>query len=402
MIYIVNHDNKNTMLPEGFFNPPELEQVTMLYSIDDLPNDIEHYYYHFDCQTSTIFSLKRFRSIDNITDTDYSNLSLELAVPQKVKDDVKAGKCIYILDQALEGFWHMKWPFFENVLGCERDKFIWLSGDFNCTNRYADENIDARFVNWWERNCSRLNMYNDEVSAIQRKQLELIKNKAPREFYNTFYNRRIREHRLLLMLTLHKEGVLDEMIYSWGGRVDGSYLLTDDRHWRLCTKLTGDDSEEMYETFKEVFDWGNEFHNKDRENLHTNLVNTINGDDIFKTCYQLIVETHATKSDTTFISEKAYKPFVLGQPFLLWGDPHTIDALRWHGYDVFDKWIDHSYDTEWDPKERVKLLTAEVKRLNNLSKEQWTDMLYDMRDAIESNMKNIEHADSRWGLNLNK
>lgn len=399
MIYIVSHDSKNAMLLDGFFNPGE--QVTILPDIKDLPDNAT-YYYHFDCQTSTIFSLKRFRNIESITDNDYANLALELKVPQRVKNDIITGKCTYILDQALEGFWHMQWPFFEKVLGCTRDKFIWLSGDFNCTQRYAAENIDSRFVNWWERNCSRLNAYNPEIIKIQRKQLDLIDSKTPREFYNTFYNRRIRDHRILLMLTLHKEGVLDDMIYSWGGRVDGTYLLTDDLHWRLCQNLTGDSSDEMYETFKEVFDWGNVFHNKERENLHTNLVNTINGDDIFKTCYQLIVETHASKADTTFLSEKSYKPFVLGQPFVLWGDPHSIDAIRWHGYKMYDKWIDHSYDAEWDPKVRAKLLTAEVKRLNSISQEKWAEMLYEMRDDIKHNMENITSANGRWGLNLNK
>ena len=203
------------------------------------------------------------------------------------------------------------------------------------------------------------------------------------------------------MLTLHKEKLLDDMIWSWGGRVDGMYLRPDDIAWNwVSQKLTGDDSEEMYESFCEVFKWGNEFHNKERENLHKNLVNTINGDDIYKTDYQLIVETHASKADTTFLSEKVFKPFMLGQPFVLWGDPFTIDCLQWHGYDAYHKWIDHSYDTEWDPKVRVKLLTKEIKRLNEMSQSDWAQMLWDMRDVIISNMKNLDQANGRWGLKL--
>ena len=75
----------------------------------------------------------------------------------------------------------MKWKFMDNVLQCSRDKWIWLSGDFNCTARHTDNNIDARYVNWWERNCARLKKYQIEIEPIQRKQIQLIEDKKSQE-----------------------------------------------------------------------------------------------------------------------------------------------------------------------------------------------------------------------------
>ena len=104
MIYIVPHYEKSPPLLEGFFNTDDLEKYKLVDNIDEVPEDCEKYYYHIDCQVSTIFSLKRFAWIDNLDETMYENLRLELAIPQRVKDDVEKGICKYLLDQSLKVF----------------------------------------------------------------------------------------------------------------------------------------------------------------------------------------------------------------------------------------------------------------------------------------------------------
>ena len=52
--------------------------------------------------------------------------------------------------------------------------------------------------------------------------------------------------------------------------------------------------------------------------------------------------------EETFLSEKTFKPLAAGQLFLIFGGTGTIQFLRDIGFDVFDDYLDHSYDIEPD------------------------------------------------------
>ena len=47
---------------------------------------------------------------------------------------------------------------------------------------------------------------------------------------------------------------------------------------------------------------------------------------------------------TIFISEKTWKPIMVGHPFIMVGNKNNLKFLKDLGYKTFDKWIDESYD----------------------------------------------------------
>jgi hypothetical protein len=59
------------------------------------------------------------------------------------------------------------------------------------------------------------------------------------------------------------------------------------------------------------------------------------------------------------------------------------------GYKTFDKWINHSYDNEQDDTTRLKMVLTEFDRLQNISKQQWADMLYEMRQDLMYNLGQV-------------
>lgn len=87
----------------------------------------------------------------------------------------------------------------------------------------------------------------------------------------------------------------------------------------------------------------------------------------------LISETEVT-GDKIFFSEKTWKPIRAGQLFLIWGHYNSIATLRSLGFNVFDKFIDHSYDLEVDDSKRLKKCVQELKRLISLSDQEWNFM----------------------------
>lgn len=97
-----------------------------------------------------------------------------------------------------------------------------------------------------------------------------------------------------------------------------------------------------------------------------------------ETYYSLVTETLFYKNDDTsnmcysiFFSEKVFKPIAMKHPFILVSVPHSLKWLRALGYKTFTPFINESYDHEEDDEKRLKLILAEVSRLNNFSEAQW-------------------------------
>ena len=87
----------------------------------------------------------------------------------------------------------------------------------------------------------------------------------------------------------------------------------------------------------------------------------INIDDFRNSYLNLVVESRL--EDIGYLTEKVYKPLRAGQLFLVQGPPGTIQYLRSIGFDTFDDFIDHSYDTIQDWQERSDAVVAELDRI---------------------------------------
>jgi len=80
--------------------------------------------------------------------------------------------------------------------------------------------------------------------------------------------------------------------------------------------------------------------------------------------------TETTVISNVFVTEKTWKPISSGQLFLILGNPGTIAHLRSLGVDVFDDVVDHSYDSEPDWKNRIRMIHRELEKLLNSNPEQ--------------------------------
>jgi len=68
-----------------------------------------------------------------------------------------------------------------------------------------------------------------------------------------------------------------------------------------------------------------------------------------------------------FITEKTSKAFLLCQFPLMVSVPGMVDKLRRHGFDMFDDIIDHSYDTELDPWQRIHMIGEQLETICNIT-----------------------------------
>lgn len=324
-----------------------------------------------------------------------------LTLDPVINNDIRQGKVKVLIFHALEGYYDINFDYVSSLLNIPKQSFIWLSGDFDIETHNTDVDVECRYINFWERNIfwnshSVSHQSNDTVSN-----LDLILSKHRRSAYNTVYNRRIRDHRVLLMSVLKGDNLLDkQMIWSWGGSVETEtwknslYEINSINH-NIISRI----GEKYRSAVHEVLTWGNLQTGKpSEEDLNINLVNTINYEHVKSSVYQLVCETFATDGKTTFLSEKSFKPFMLYQPFVVYGDKGTISALRQHGYSTYDSLMDHSYDNIVDSAERLLSLSSSINKLNSFPLRLYSEKLYRLRDEIEKNKENLMLASTRFGI----
>jgi len=104
----------------------------------------------------------------------------------------------------------------------------------------------------------------------------------------------------------------------------------------------------------------------DTKDFETNWANYLNNEIHSNALFSVVGETLQENYDNTslFYSEKSFRPMILGQPMLIWGQRHCNKKLSTKlGYKLYNNWFDYSFDSIKDEKERANALVLEIKRV---------------------------------------
>jgi len=126
-----------------------------------------------------------------------------------------------------------------------------------------------------------------------------------------------------------------------------------------------------------------------RYDLFYNLAINITKEDYEKTFISLVTESLAD-DDTLFFSEKIWKPIMVGHPFLLYGNQHSLRLLKEWGFKTFDKWFDESYDNEPDRVIRARMIVKELKKFENKSIEELKIIREEMNEVCRYNQNHYK------------
>lgn len=110
-----------------------------------------------------------------------------------------------------------------------------------------------------------------------------------------------------------------------------------------------------------------------------------------KSCFSLVSSTFAlqNREKSVGFTEKEIKPILARHPFIIHNLPGVLAHLKSMGFLTFEKWFDESYDEETNDNKRLIKITDEVKRLSELSFEQWDIMLEEMTPVLEHNYNRL-------------
>lgn len=179
------------------------------------------------------------------------------------------------------------------------------------------------------------------------------------------YNRKPRPHRVYLVKELLKWGLFDRSKISLGQfEFDEEEQPSDFEHISKMTPILID------------------------RTLDINWAPNIEISDFEETFISIVTETLVDES-VLFISEKIWKPIVLGHPFLIMGNINTLKYLKSLGFKTFDIWIDESYDEEPNHFKRVDMIVSEVNKFKDKSIEELQKLREEMKETCIYNRQNF-------------
>ena len=299
----------------------------------------------------------------------YSTIDLD----PKVIEDAKNGKCKICFLQPTEGFFgqddhNYKWfdnfskkyglsntnlyMITTNLIAKSRKELLSSSGLIS-VNSFTILDYTYFGSNLWFHEPGQITDPKC-VSNGREKLSKFIKwsltEKKKYHFLN--FNRVPKLHRILIYGFLNSDSIFkDKFISSLGGLSSNNpdeYLNWVDQ--QVPVEYTQKWKNKIKEYYR-VHD-SREHYWYDEPDLENNKADNLNIK-AHKESFVNIVSESLTHESTVFFSEKIYKPIFVAQPFILMGNPRSLEVLRKQGYKTFSKWWDESYDNELDYYKRM-------------------------------------------------
>jgi hypothetical protein len=224
---------------------------------------------------------------------------------------------------------------------------------------------------------------------VNRRQSVPIIEPGNRKFQFTALNRSHKWWRASVMSDLQRTGLLDLSLWSYNTDIDINDMEIDNPleidslpGWR----------DSVYEFVKNgpyICDSADSDSHNDHRSVNLDLYT--------RSYFHLVLETHfdADGSGGAFITEKTYKCFKFGQPFVMIGPAGTLAILRKHGYRLFDGIIDNDYDTISNNTQRWIAVKNTIKQIQSrdmheLFKKCLPDITHNQRHFVSGNSNIIQ------------
>jgi len=288
-------------------------------------------------------------------------------IKPKMLNKIRKGKCYFIFDASNEGYSpFFEFPFFDAVYhNCKEYNIDPKMVIYLSSNLKDEENIKRYCAT---KNTVPIHVFPfpafenavlppiaDVSTRPKQSQLKIIKNQVEEMYTGKFFSslsRVNRPYRTMSTYFLTTSKIKDEGLVSHDVLSDGDlYALNhlvgpmgvtkeQTAEWQKCLPLT-----------------------IDRSDFRTNwAVHTDYSDLYAQTVFHIVNETHVNNHQGTalFYSEKTFRPLMLCQPFLIWGQAGCNRQLETLGYQPLDEYFDLSFDNEIDPRKRYKMLLKTI------------------------------------------
>ncbi len=345
--------------PEGFFGLYGPPFFRIYEPVNTIPE--EKFYYPI------VVSL--WLIIDNIE---------HLEIPKDILNSINAGKCKILLVNPFEGW---EWDYWESLVDKIAEKFSLTRKNFVClTGNHSNlTDLNKIVFNFWEFGY-QYNLIDEHRTVFTQSVKE--QHAKPHKFI--CLNRRPHFHRLAItqkLFDIKDQGIL------------------------TCAKQGAIAPEYFTMHLKKLKEYSEETHDKFVKDILPLLPLTVDDgidvevenpaldfkyDKFFDSYIHVVTETFFEQlSNRMFFSEKTFKAMAMLQPFIFFGQKHSLKTLQNLGYKTFHPYINESYDDVDNDLQRMNLAVGELKRLVNMDHDQLWLLIQKLLPVIEHNFLHI-------------
>jgi hypothetical protein len=123
------------------------------------------------------------------------------------------------------------------------------------------------------------------------------------------------------------------------------------------------------------------------KNIYLNSYLSIVTESIFFQIRENINNEPESEFPTGYLSEKIWKPIGHCQPFILVGPAKSLEYIKSLGFKTFSPFIDESYDSYIDDDKRLQLISEEIIKFAEKSKEEKDEFLNNVKEICEHNQR---------------
>jgi hypothetical protein len=332
------------------------------------------------------------------------NEKIKLVIPEKIKQQIKIGKCKFAMFYITEP-WFMYQHCYEWVSEfaknneLTKDNFVFVSSNLKANEMkemYVTQNIIPNnftiipfnyfFHRLWffthKMHLDYSKKFYDEAFLENLEKQRITK----KEKHFLCFNRKPHDHRVFIFAEIMTNPKLkDKTILTLGNKniIPGQDFTEAIR--RFVNPNYKFSSDRLYD-FIDNYDANND-HTYDIDTFVIEQSNKINLDAHFKTFCNIVTETNAGQ-DTLFFSEKIIKPIFTLQPFIIIGNKGSLKKLKEYGFKTFSQWWDESYD-KLDYQTRTEKIVEVLEEISTWDDNKINRTLDEMQETLEHNFKMI-------------
>ena len=280
-----------------------------------------------------------YTDLDNIPDTTW----------KKIKNQHNVYLLLYQATEATPFyFWNYRWSILKDFLQCKNippQKVKFICGDVDATANHkinVDDYwsfVDVIGIDIFELVHNYRHYLDSKPTDIRKTLKGYLKQKTKKNFL--CFNRRPRPNKQSLIFYLKKYNHFDKGLVS--------------NLWEEEDKLISKEEFEIYNFDNSDYNELTPLVPVRNEIQEGNFVaNQSSPADLYKKSNFSLVSETFTGSTVRFITEKTYKPIMMGHPFLIHGTTGTLSYLQSLGYETFQNIFDETYDLEKDPKKQLE------------------------------------------------
>jgi hypothetical protein len=221
---------------------------------------------------------------------------------------------------------------------------------------------------------SIVNIFNDSLKS----NVEKLKTK-----HFLCFNRVPKTHRLIMFSELMSNDKFKDKFITSLGSVSDFHYLNQENIINNITSIVGDKPKLL--EFVNGYNFNDEYIFDENELKH-NKANVFNLDAHRSTFVNIITESLIHDSHVVFFSEKTFKPMISAQPFIIIGNPYSIEKLKEYGFKTFDRWWDESYDSERSLSKRLEKIINVMEEISTWDYEKCYRVTQEMEDTLKHNL----------------